>query len=384
MPPDREYMTEVLDLARQGVALASPNPLVGALLVSQGRVVGRGSYTYAGVKHAEVLALEEAGRSAKGATLYINLEPCSHTGRTPPCVDALIQAGISRVVACMADPNPQVNGKGFQRLREAGVQVDVGFFEAEARQLNEAFAKWIRTGKPHVLLKAAMTLDGKISTPPSRADEGTRTHEWITSQEARWHVQHLRHEHDAILVGVGTVLTDNPLLTDRTGLPRRRPLLRVLLDSTLRLPLDARVVQTARNDVAVFCSFGEARKMAALQQSGVRVCQVAHTDARPDLHRVLEQLGNWGINSVIIEGGSRVNWAMLNDKCVDKVMLYYAPKLLGGQESVPLLGGEGYKRLSEAVALHDVSLQRFGRDFAVEAYIHDVYAEPDAPLSPSA
>jgi diaminohydroxyphosphoribosylaminopyrimidine deaminase / 5-amino-6-(5-phosphoribosylamino)uracil reductase len=257
---DQKYLRRALGLARQSFGLASPNPNVGAVLVdAKGNIAGHGFHTYDGVKHAEVLALEQAGDKANGATLYINLEPCSHQGRTGPCADALIAAGVKRVVACTPDPNPIVSGRGFAQLRRAEVQVESGLLEEEARPLNDAFAKYIRYRLPLVTLKAAMTLDGKIAPPPDGiagvhpsttvGPTGGPTGGWITSEQARAHVQQLRHQHDAILVGVGTVIADNPLLTDRSGLPRRRPLLRVIVDSHLRLPLDSRVVQTAKNDV---------------------------------------------------------------------------------------------------------------------------------------
>ena len=227
---------------------------------TQGAVVGTGTYTYAGVKHAEILALEAAGAKARGGTLYINLEPHAHRGRTPPCTDALIAAGIGRVVASMPDPNPKVSGRGFEDLRAAGVQVEVGLLREEAHRLNEAFARYIRHGTPFVTLKAAMTLDGKIAPPPAEVlnrHEGVPAGGWVTSEVARAHVQELRHQSDALLVGAGTILSDNPLLTDRSGRPRRRPLLRVILDSRLRLPLESRLVQSVaserKNDVLVFC-----------------------------------------------------------------------------------------------------------------------------------
>src|SRR5579884_3371522 len=252
-----QFMSRALELARQGIALASPNPYVGAVIVSPaGEIVGERFHTYEGVKHAEVLAIEQAGERARRATLYLNLEPCSHTGRTGPCSDAVIRAGIARVYAAMQDPNPAVSGKGFERLRAAGIEVHVGLLEAEARKLNEAFAKYIAHKTPLVTLKAGMTLDGKIAppfTPPSaEVGLGDAAGGWITSAEARAHVQELRHAADAILVGVNTVIADNPLLTDRTGKPRRRPLLRVVSDSKLRLPLDSRLVKTVKDDLIVF------------------------------------------------------------------------------------------------------------------------------------
>src|SRR5580700_7416632 len=237
---DDQFLQQALALARQGIALASPNPYVGAVIVDrQGTIVGAGTYTYGAVKHAEVLALEQAGNKAGGATLYINLEPHSHHGRTPPCTDALIAAGIGRVVASMPDPNPKVSGRGFEQLRAAGVHVEVGRLEEQARHLNEGFARYIRHSTPLVTLKAAMTLDGKIAPPPAdRAHEiqsAGYSGNWITGEAARAHVHELRHENDALLVGIGTILADNPLLTDRSGRARRRPLLRVILDSSLRL-----------------------------------------------------------------------------------------------------------------------------------------------------
>jgi len=373
---DRRYMQQVLDLAREGTALASPNPRVGALLVRDGQIVGRGVHLYADRLHAEAHALAEAGAAAQGATLYINLEPCSHTGRTPPCCDAVIRAGVRRVVAAMQDPNPAVAGEGFRRMRTAGIEVETGLMEDEARELNETFCRWIRSRLPFVTLKSAMTLDGRIAAPPSRQFDRTRSQEWITSEEARWNVQQVRHENDAIMVGVGTVLSDNPLLTDRTGLPRRRPLLRVILDSTLRMPPDCRLVQTAREgDLVIFCTFAETHKRSALERAGARIIQVEGVQGRTDPEAVLERLGAMEITSLLVEGGSQLNWAMLSKNLVDKVLFYYAPRILGGLEAVPLAGGPGYDRVSQAARVERISLQRFGADFALQGYLRDVYAD---------
>src|SRR5579864_4813215 len=262
---DAAFMDRALELASHGVELASPNPLVGAVLVRDGRVVGEGFHTYDGVRHAEIIALETAGASARGSTLYINLEPCCHTGRTGPCTHALIAAGVARVVAAMPDPNPRVAGRGFKQLRAAGIEVSVGLREAAARRLNEAFACWIVSRTPLVTLKSALTLDGQLVLPGQRAatragarkasgkqtrTKGARASEsdrWISSPESRAEVQRMRHASDALLTGIGTVLIDDPLLTDRTGLPRRRKLLRVVSDSRLRLPLRSKLVRTADN-----------------------------------------------------------------------------------------------------------------------------------------
>jgi diaminohydroxyphosphoribosylaminopyrimidine deaminase/5-amino-6-(5-phosphoribosylamino)uracil reductase len=381
---DEQFMDQALQLAREGIALTSPNPCVGAVLVSgRGDVVGRGSYTYEGLKHAEVLALEQAADQARGATLYINLEPCNHQGRTPPCADALITAGIKRVVASIADPNPLVSGSGFAKLRAAGITVETGLRENEARRLNEAFAKYIRHKIPLVTLKAAMTLDGKIAPPPGESlnptalGSGGVSGGWITSEAARAHVQELRHENDAILVGVGTVIADDPLLTDRTGRPRRRPLLRVILDSRLRLPLESRVVKTVKEDVLVLCSFAEEKKKRKLEERGVRVEQVplGSPGGRPGMPEIVESLGKKEITSLLIEGGAMVNWAALDSGIVDKVFLYYAPKILAGTGSVPFAAGPGFRHLSEAAHVRSFMLHRFGEDFAVEGYLRDPYGE---------
>ncbi len=379
-------MAQALELARQGVGLASPNPCVGAIIVDErGRIVGRGTHTYEGRKHAEVLAIEEAGERARGNTLYINLEPCCHTGRTGPCTDALIHAGIGRVVAAMRDPNPLVAGQGFERLRAAGIEVLAGVLEDDARALNESFAKFIRTRLPLVTLKSAMTLDGKIA-PPSPAPHAS----YITGEEARNHVQQLRHASDAIMVGVGTVIADDPLLTDRSGLPRRRPLMRVILDSRLRIPLESRVVTTCKDDLLVFCSFAEEKKRQALERRGVCVEQIplaalepgpeSHGrtlqfhDGRPDMQSVIAKLGEFELTSLLVEGGAMVNWACLHSGIVDKVFFYYAPRILGGSSSVPFALGTGFASSADAAHIKHIRIHRFGEDFAVEGYIRDPYA----------
>lgn len=382
MNTDEQYMRRALDLARAGVGLVSPNPAVGAVVLdTSGREVGTGTHTYAGVKHAEVLAFEQAGNSARGGTLYLNLEPCSHQGRTPPCADAVIAAGIRRVVCSLEDPNPRVAGQGFARLRASGIKVEVGLFAAEAKKLNESFAKYIRRGKPLVTLKSAMTLDGKIAdatkpgTEPGSsapASEGSRSgYHWITGEVARAHVQQLRHQSDAILAGVGTVMADDPLLTDRSGLPRRRKLLRVILDSYLRIPITSRVIQTADNDVLVLYSTAEDAAKQALEAKGVRVKQIAATaDGRPNFAAIIQSLGELEITSLLIEGGALVNGAALASGEVDKVFLYYAPKIFG-HGAVPFIADETLH--GKAQCLQRYELHRFGEDFALEGYLRDPY-----------
>ena len=375
---DERFLSRALDLARQGIGVTSPNPCVGAVIVdANGAIVGTGSHTYEGVKHAEILAIEQAGESARGATLYINLEPCSHQGRTAPCTDALIAAGISRVVACMQDPNPLVSGQGFAKLRSAGIDVSSGLLEEQAKTLNEAFAKYIRHHIPLVTLKGAMTLDGKIAPPPSQSHptaHSTRPH-WITGESARAHAHELRHQHDAILVGVGTVIADDPLLTDRSGRPRRRRLLRVILDSHLRLPCASRIAKTAQDDVLLLCSSAEEKKKMQLLQLGVRVQQLpaASPDGHPDMAVVLRYLGQMEITTLMIEGGATVNGAALSASIVDKVFLYYAPKLLAGTTSVPFAAGPGFKSIADAVYVKSIRMHRFGEDFAIEGYLKDPY-----------
>ncbi len=378
---DEHYLLRALELARRGAGLTSPNPSVGCVIVGEsGEVVGEGFHTYEGVKHAEVLALEQAGARAKNATLYVNLEPCSHHGRTGPCADAIIAAGIRRVVGCMEDPNPTVSGKGFARLREAGVAVASGILQEEGRALNESFAKYIRRHVPFVTLKTAMTLDGKIAPPPAllhAPGAGGSSGGWITGELAHAHVHELRHQNDAIMVGVGTIIADDPLLTDRSGRPRRRPILRVILDSRLRLPLTSRVVQTAEDNVVVVCSFAEEKRKQELLDHGVRVEQIARTtaDGYPDQTGIMERLGEMQITSLLIEGGALVNWAALAAGVVDKVFLYYAPKILAGTGSVPFAAGAGFSRMTDAAYVKSLRIHHFGEDFAVEGYLRDPYAD---------
>ncbi len=377
---DEQLLRRALDLARQGIALASPNPYVGAIIVdAHGAIAGTGVYTYEHVKHAEVRALEHAGEKARGGTLYINLEPHAYHGRTAPCTDALIAAGIRRVVASMPDPNPKVSGRGFEQLRAAGIHVEVGLLEEKARRLNEPFARYVRHAVPLVTLKSAMSLDAKIASAPipsKKRDPGTAPSEWITGAAARAHVQQQRHESDAIMVGIGTILADDPLLTDRSGHSRRCPLLRVILDSSLRLPLDSRVAQSAAlgSDVLVFCTSADEEKRRVLEARGIRIEQVPPTtDRRPDIRDVLRRLGQLEITSVLIEGGATVNGAALAAAVVDKLFLYYAPKILG-EGSVPFATASGIHHADKPLRPKMI-LHRFGEDVAAEAYLRDPYGE---------
>src|SRR5437016_7991096 len=363
-------MREALELARKGRSLASPNPMVGAVVVRDGEVVGRGFHTYAGVYHAEMIALAQAGARARGGTLYLNLEPCSHQGRTPPCVDAIVEAGIARVVAPIADPNPLVAGQGFARLRQAGVEIEMAAdFAAEAEKLNEPFLHFMRTGRALVTLKTAITLDGKISAPDDNRG-------WITSEKARAHVQELRHEHDAILTGIGTVLADDCLLSDRTGHPRCRPLLRLVMDSQLRLPLDSKMARSAAGDVVVVTtSAANPERRKALEARGIQVLSFDGPGGRADLLSVVEWLSRERYLSLMIEAGSKVNWTALESGLVDRIFFYYGPKILGGLEALPLAGGIGRRRRADAIRLHNLTIHPIPPDeFAVEGYL-DVHGD---------
>jgi diaminohydroxyphosphoribosylaminopyrimidine deaminase/5-amino-6-(5-phosphoribosylamino)uracil reductase len=359
-------MREALELARLGRGLASPNPMVGAVVISaDGRKSADGYHTYDGRRHAEVIALQAAGEAARGGTLYCSLEPCNHQDRTPPCTDAVVQAGVRRVVIPCGDEDPRRPGKGVERLREAGVDVEIADeFAAEARRLNEAFFHYARSGRPLVTLKTAVTLDGKIAAP----DDNTG---WLTSDVARAHVQQVRHDHDAILTGIGTVLADDCLLTDRSGLPRRRPLLRVVADSLLRLPFESRLVESVNSDLVVMTtSAAPARRRATLEARGVAVHVFDTRSGRVDLGAALDWLGGQQMISVVIEAGAKLNWAALDSGLVDKTLIYFAPKILGGVDSIPLAGGIGRRSRSGAIRLHDLSTFMVGPDeFAVEAYL---------------
>ena len=360
-----DFLARALELARLGVGQTSPNPTVGAVIEHDGVILGEGYHVYADKKHAEIVAMEQAGDKARGATLYVTLEPCSHQGRTGPCADAVIAAGITRVVAPIEDPNPAVLGQGFHKLREAGIEVVIDQnHAAEALKLNEAFAHFMKTGLPFVTLKSAVTLDGKIAAPYD--NDG-----WITSETARAHVQTLRHATDAILTGIGTALADDCLLTDHSGLPRSRPLLRIVLDSQLRLPVTSKLATTCDKDVLVVTtSAANVERRQALEAAGVEVVTLDGAAGRTSLKDLVAWLGQRGYQSLMIEAGSMVNWAALESGIVDRLFLYYAPKILGGLKSLPVAGGQGRQRRSDAILFHNVTLHPIPPDeFAVESYL---------------
>lgn len=364
------FMDHALALAERGVALASPNPNVGAVLVRNGKIVGEGFHTYDGLRHAEIIALDVAGEAARGATLYINLEPCCHIGRTGPCTNALIGAGVARVVAAMEDPNPAMSGRGFKHLRAAGIDVIVGLRGTEGRRLNEAFAQWINTKHPLVTLKSALTLDGQLVLPHPRGRARPPLKErWISSEESRAEVQGMRHASDALLTGIGTILEDDPQLTDRTGLTRRRKLLRAVMDSRLRLPVRSKLARSADGDVILFTRAKEdSPKARALRRAGVEVVRVAGRGPKPDLRMVIAELGRREILSVLLEAGATLNSAALSAGIVDKMRVFFAPKVAGFKS---VAGGATGVRAAQN--LHGITTAQFGADVAIEGYFHDVY-----------
>jgi diaminohydroxyphosphoribosylaminopyrimidine deaminase / 5-amino-6-(5-phosphoribosylamino)uracil reductase len=374
---DTKFMQRALELAQASVGLASPNPQVGCVVVRDGVIVGEGVHFYEERDHAEIVALRQAGEMARGATAYVTLEPCSHHGRTGPCADALIAAGVRRVVAATVDPNPQVSGQGIARMRTAGIEVVVGVREEEARGMNEAFAKYIRTGRPLVTLKAALSKDGMLA-PPTSARTERQTH-WLTGAEARDEVQRMRHGADAVLTGIGTVLADDPKLTDRSGMvgpggrARRRPLLRVVLDSRLRTPMDSQLVRSANGDVLVMCGAeAEWERAAALEAAGVQVERVEGQGGRLDrldLAVVLELLGKRKILSVLLECGSELNGALLSEGLVDKVVLFYSQTELG-EGAVPFAAGIGSPFVLEQT-LKGITRKAFALDACVSGYLRD-------------
>src|SRR6266403_5272208 len=357
-------MQHALELARKGTGLASPNPMVGCVIVREGQIVGEGFHQYEWRDHAEIVALKSAREKARGATLYVNLEPCNHTGRTGPCTEAIIAAGVRRVVAAMQDPNPATSGRGFERLRAAKIETSCGVLEDAARRLNEAFACWIRARKPFVTLKSALTLDGQLALPQAKK---ARRSSWVTSEESRAEVHRMRHASDALLTGIGTILADDPLLTDRSGLPRRRRLLRVILDSKLHLSAKSRIVKTSDDDLLVFTTLPvNSPKARKLQDGGAEVIRAKAKNGRIDLSSVLFELGRREILGVLLEAGPLLNGAALAAGIVHKLFLFYAPTI-AGENRVPFALAP---KLS-LPPLRNVRTQQFGPDFAVEAYLHD-------------
>jgi len=371
---DARFMQRALMFAAESTALASPNPQVGCVLVQGEAIIGEGAHIYDQRDHAEIAALKQAaalGHSVAGATAYVTLEPCSHHGRTGPCADALIAAGIGRCVIATVDPNPLVSGQGIAKLRAAGIDVTVGVLEQAAREINDAFAHFIQTRTPFVTLKAALSVDGKLAPPP--LERLPNTPHWLTGAAARKEVQRLRHASDAILTGIGTVLADDPLLTDRTEAPRRRPLLRVILDTHLRIPLDSKLVRSADDDLLIFCgTTAPAAKLAELEAMGAEVEPVINHAGRLSLPAVLTALADRSILSVLLECGSHLNGSFLTQRLVDKVVLFYSERELG-ERAIPFAHGIPSPFLFEQ-NLRRQQRAAFGLDVALSGYLTDPWA----------
>ena len=356
---DEIFMREALRLARNAEGRTSPNPLVGAVVVKDGRIIAQGWHRKAGTPHAEIHALNMAGELAKGATLYVTLEPCSHFGRTPPCAKAIVDAGIKKVFAAMKDPNPKVAGRGFEILQSAGVEVEVGLLEEEAQKLNEIFIKWVTKNLPFVTMKFACSIDGKIATVAGES-------QWISCEASRKFTHHLRDINDAILVGVGTVLADNPSLTTR--LVEGKNPVRVIVDSNARTPLDSKVLDKSARTIIATTSNAPSEKISALKNLGVEII-FAGGGERVDLKILMQALAEREITSVLVEGGGTINFSLLSAGLVDKVLAFVAPKIIGGKNSLTAVEGAGFEKLSDAVTLKNITAQNFGEDILIGGYV---------------
>jgi len=360
---DQKYMRMALQLAEKARGRTSPNPMVGAVVVKNDKVISRGYHRRAGEPHAEAIALKQAGKAAKGATLYVTLEPCSHTNkRTPPCTPLVLQSGVKRVVVAMIDPNPHVSGGGIKTMKKAGIQVITGVLEKEARKLNEAFIKYITTGVPFVTLKIAQTLDGKIATASGES-------KWITGEKARLEGHRLRNNNDAILVGMNTVLKDDPSLTAR--IPGGRDPIRVIVDTKLRTPLKAKIItqkSSAKTYIATLDTMPK-DKLVKLLDAGVEILLSKGSKGRVDLKNLMKMLGGFGITSVLIEGGAEVHASALKSGVVDKVVMFIAPTLMTGKDSLCSIGGVSPAKLSQAVKLRHMTTRIVGEDLMIEGYL---------------
>ncbi len=357
---DEQWMKRALRLAQAGKGRTSPNPAVGAVLVKRGRPVGEGYHARAGEAHAEIVALRQAGKKASGSVLYVNLEPCTHYGRTPPCVPQVIKAGVKRVVIGMEDPNPVVHGKGIEALRGFGVKVNVGVLEKECRKLNEAFCKYILQKEPFVMLKVAATLDGKIATRNGDS-------KWISGEASRRFVHRIRDQVDGVLVGIGTILRDDPLLTARRK--QGREPYRIVLDSRLKIPEEARVFEHSASEVILATTpLAPREKIERLEERGTRVLVVDSKEGRVDLKSCLAKLGEIGVMSLLVEGGSQVNGSFLDEGLIDNFLLFFSPKVTGDPEGLGIFGGRGASRLKDAFAVKKVAMRRIGEDIMLEGY----------------
>lgn len=360
---DEKYMEQALAIAQYATGRTSPNPMVGAVIVRNGRVVGQGWHRQAGTPHAEVNALQQAGELARGATMYVTLEPCSHHGRTGPCSEAVIAAGIKKVIVAMTDPNPLVAGKGIGQLRDAGIEVVEGVLAEQSAKMNEVFIKWISTKIPFVVLKSAMSLDGKIAAHTGHS-------QWITGSKSREVVHQLRDRYDAILVGIGTVLADNPSLTTRLQTPGKNPL-RIIVDSKARIPLDAQVIKDGLPTVLAVTAEAPQDKLDALQACGITIVTTEAKQGRVDLPQLFKILGQQGITSILVEGGASINASLLAENMVDKIKWFIAPKIIGGINAPGPVGGMGVTDVNHATLFEDIKMESIGEDILISAYLRN-------------
>jgi len=365
---DEQCMHLALSLARKGMGTTSPNPMVGAVIVRGNRVIGKGYHRKAGMPHAEIVALNDAKEEARGATLYINLEPCAHVGRTPPCVNSIIAAGVRRVVVAMLDPNPLVNGKGVNELKKAGIEVKVGLLEEEAKRLNEAFVVYMEKKRPFFTMKGAVSLDGKIATK-------TCDSKWISNEESRRYVNKLRSSVDGIMVGINTVILDNPLLIPKIARPKKLPV-RIILDSKLRIPFSCDVVKTSEKYKTWVFTAEDSRpdKETKLRSMGLDVVRVPKDESgRVSPKHVCEALFKREIMHVLVEGGGEINSGLLKEDLLDKIVLFYAPIIIGGKGAYNLIGGKGIDFLKDAYKIDIAAVKRFKEDIYLEGYVHRNY-----------
>ena len=370
---DITYMKQALDLARKGEGFTAPNPMVGAVIVKDQVIVGQGFHEAVGKAHAEADAIEQAGSSSEGATLYVTLEPCNHFGRTPPCTEKILEAGIHRVVVAQVDPNPDVKGGGIEYLKSKGVDVEIGLCEHEARRLNEGFIKYIQTKHPFVMVKCAATLDGQIATR-------TGDSRWVTNEDSRYFVHRLRHAADAIMVGIGTVRKDNPSLTTRLKEIKGVDPKRIILDTHLSISEDAKVLRLESESDTIIVTGTDipADKKDRIQAKGIYVLESSLKEGRIDLNGLMDRLGAMGITSLLIEGGGYVIASALASDIVDKVFFFYAPKILGGNDGIPICKGHGPALMNQSVPVHDIEVTRFGDDVLIQGYLRK---QDDSPLN---
>ncbi|QJA07580.1 bifunctional diaminohydroxyphosphoribosylaminopyrimidine deaminase/5-amino-6-(5-phosphoribosylamino)uracil reductase RibD [Romboutsia sp. CE17] len=358
---NQEYMRLAIEIAKKGAGKVNPNPMVGAVIVKDERVIGQGYHKYYGGNHAEVNAFENLSDNPEGATIYVTLEPCSHYGKTPPCVDKIIANKISKVVVGTLDPNPLVEGRGIKALKEAGIEVITGVLEEECKKLNEVFMKYILCKRPFVVLKTAMTLDGKIATESGES-------KWITSDKSRQEVHKLRNKLSAIMVGVNTVIKDNPELTCR--LEGGKNPVRIIVDSKLRIPLGSNVVvDNLAQTIVATTEVADKDKILVLEKLGVKVLIINSKNERVDLQSLMIELGKRDIDGILLEGGATLSFSALEENIVDKIQVYIAPKIIGGEKSKTSIGGKGIEKLSDAIMLNNMTVKSVGTDLLIEAYL---------------